>query len=183
MGASLQVANQKDAYIMSDRGTFLASQNLSLVIVLEGDPALLNVYSVMEVNPDKFSLVNGPGGKAFADFMVSDKAQSIIKDFGVDKYGQPLFTADAGKTYEEVGSGDAVRIDCPAEDECGPDLERPARGHPHHPHRRQLHLVDNAALPADIGERSVDQPRAGHPRRRLPRLQGLPRAETSCSAS
>ncbi len=63
----------------------------------------MNVYSVMEVNPDKFSLVNGPGGKAFADFMVSDKVQSIIKDFGVDKYGQPLFIADAGKTYEEVG--------------------------------------------------------------------------------
>ena len=103
MGASLQIANQRDAYIMSDRGTFLASQNLSLGIVVEGDPALLNVYSVMQVNPDKFSLVNGPGGKAFADFMVSDTAQNIIKDFGVDKYGQPLFTADAGKTYEEVG--------------------------------------------------------------------------------
>jgi tungstate transport system substrate-binding protein len=103
MGASLQVANQKDAYIMSDRGTFLASKNLSLTIVLEGDPGLLNVYSVMEVNPDKFSLVNGPGGKAFADFMVSDKVQAIIKDFGVDKYGQALFTPDAGKTYESIG--------------------------------------------------------------------------------
>jgi tungstate transport system substrate-binding protein len=103
MGASLQVANQRDAYIMSDRGTFMASKSLSLVIVLEGDPGLLNVYSVMEVNPDKFSLVNGPGGKAFADFMVSEKAQSIIKDFGVEKYGQPLFVADAGKTYEEIG--------------------------------------------------------------------------------
>jgi tungstate transport system substrate-binding protein len=103
MGASLQVANQRDAYIMSDRGTFLAAKSLSLTIVLEGDPALLNVYSVMQVNPDKFSLVNGPGGKAFADFMVSDKAQSIIKDFGSDKYGQPLFIADVGKTYEEVG--------------------------------------------------------------------------------
>lgn len=103
MGASLQVANQRDAYIMSDRGTFLATNNLSLTIVLEGDPQLLNVYSVMEVNPQKFSLVNGAGGKAFADFMVSDEAQSIIKDFGVDKYGQALFTPDAGKTYEEVG--------------------------------------------------------------------------------
>ncbi len=102
MGASLQVANQRDAYIMSDRGTFMASKNLSLVIVLEGDPGLLNVYSVMEVNPDKFSLVNGLGGKAFADFMVSEKAQNIIKDFGVEKYGRPLFTADAGKTYEEI---------------------------------------------------------------------------------
>jgi len=103
MGASLQVANQKDAYIMSDRGTFLAAKSLSLAIALEGDPALLNVYSVMSVSPEKFSLVNGPGGKAFADFMVSDKAQSIIKEFGVDKYGQALFIADAGKTYESIG--------------------------------------------------------------------------------
>jgi tungstate transport system substrate-binding protein len=103
MGASLQVANQKDAYIMADRGTFLASKSLSLTIVLEGDPGLLNVYSVMEVNPEKFSLVNGAGGKAFADFVVSDKAQSIIKDFGIDKYGQALFTPDAGKTYESIG--------------------------------------------------------------------------------
>ena len=103
MGASLQVANQRDAYIVADRGTFLASKSLSLVIVLEGDPALLNVYSVMQVNPEKFDLVNGPGGKAFADFMVSDEAQNVIKDFGVDKYGQALFTPDAGKTYESLG--------------------------------------------------------------------------------
>jgi tungstate transport system substrate-binding protein len=104
MGASLQVANQRDAYIMSDRGTFLATnKNLSLAVVLEGDPQLLNVYSVMEVNPQKFSVVNAAGGKAFADFMVSDEAQSIIATFGADKYGQPLFTADAGKTYQQVG--------------------------------------------------------------------------------
>ena len=103
MGASLQVANQKDAYIMSDRGTFLAAKSLSLTIVLEGDPALLNVYSVMEVNAEKFSLVNGAGGKVFADFMVSEKAQGIIKDFGIEKYGQALFTPDAGKTYESIG--------------------------------------------------------------------------------
>jgi tungstate transport system substrate-binding protein len=104
MGASLQIANQRDAYIMSDRGTYLATKDsLSLTIVLEGDPQLLNVYSVMEVNPEKFDLVNGPGGQAFADFMVSDEAQAIIKDFGVDKYGQPLFVPDADKTYEELG--------------------------------------------------------------------------------
>jgi tungstate transport system substrate-binding protein len=57
----------------------------------------------MEVNPQKFSVVNAAGGKAFADFMVSDEAQSIIATFGADKYGQPLFTADAGKTYQQVG--------------------------------------------------------------------------------
>ena len=103
MGATLQIANQRDAYIISDRGTFMAAKNLSLTIVLEGDPALLNVYSVMEVNPEKFDLVNGDGGKAFAAFIVSEKGQAIVKDFGVEKYGKPLFIADAGKTYEEIG--------------------------------------------------------------------------------
>jgi tungstate transport system substrate-binding protein len=103
MGATLQIANQRDAYIISDRGTFMAAKSLSLTIVLEGDPALLNVYSVMEVNPEKFDLVNGDGGKAFAAFIVSEKGQAIVKDFGVEKYGKPLFIADAGKTYEEIG--------------------------------------------------------------------------------
>lgn len=104
MGATLQIANQKDAYTLSDRGTYLSqSENLDLVVLVEGDPLLLNVYSVMQVNPDRFDLVNGPGGKAFADFMVSDAAQGIIRDFGVEEFGQPLFIPDADKTYAELG--------------------------------------------------------------------------------
>ncbi len=104
MGATLQIANQKDAYTLSDRGTYLSqSENLDLVVLVEGDPLLLNVYSVMEVNPERFDLVNGPGGKAFADFMVSDKAQEIIRDFGVEEFDQPLFIPDADKTYEDLG--------------------------------------------------------------------------------
>jgi tungstate transport system substrate-binding protein len=75
MGATLQIANQKEAYTLSDRGTYLAqSKNLDLVVLVEGDPLLLNVYSVMQVNPEMFDLVNGPGGKAFAEFMVSNSA-------------------------------------------------------------------------------------------------------------
>ncbi len=98
MAATLQVANQKDAYTLSDRGTYLSQQkNLGLVVLVEGDPALFNVYHVMQVNPAKFDLVNGPGGAAFVEFMVSDATQAFIKDFGVDKYGQPLFIPDAGK--------------------------------------------------------------------------------------
>jgi len=104
MGATLQIANQKDAYTLSDRGTYLAQgENLDLVVLVEGDPLLLNVYSVMEVNPERFDLVNGPGGQAFAEFMVSDKAQQIIRDFGVEEFGQPLFIPDADKTYEDLG--------------------------------------------------------------------------------
>jgi tungstate transport system substrate-binding protein len=104
MGATLQIANQKDAYTLSDRGTYLAqSKNLDLVVLAEGDPLLLNVYSVMQANPERFGLVNGPGGKAFVDFMVSESAQEIIRDFGVEEFGQPLFVPDADRSYEELG--------------------------------------------------------------------------------
>jgi tungstate transport system substrate-binding protein len=103
MGASLQIANQTDAYILADRGTYLATrENLDLVILVEGDPALFNIYHVMQVNPEKFDLVNGPGGAAFVEFMVSDATQAIIKDFGVDKYGQALFIPDAGKDEAQL---------------------------------------------------------------------------------
>ncbi len=104
MGATLQIANQRDSYIVCDRATYLAqSASLSLKLLLEGDPLLLNVYSVMEVNPDKFSMVNGAGGKAFADFMVSEATQQMIGEFGVEEFGQSLFIPDAEKTYEELG--------------------------------------------------------------------------------
>ena len=103
MGATLTIADQTGAYTLSDRGTYLAQQkNLALVILVEGDPVLFNVYHVMQVNPDKFDLVNGPGGAAFVEFMVSDATQAIIKDFGVDKYGQPLLIPDAGKNEADL---------------------------------------------------------------------------------
>jgi len=106
MAATLQVANQKDAYTLADRGTYLSQQkNLELVVLVEGDPALFNVYHVMQVNPEKFDMVNGPGGAAFVDFMISDATQAIINDFGVDKYGQPLFIPDAGKDESQLTPG------------------------------------------------------------------------------
>jgi tungstate transport system substrate-binding protein len=104
MGATLQITNQRGAYTISDRGTYLAqSSNLDLKVLVEGDPVLLNIYHVMQVNPDRFSRVNAEGGKAFVDFMVSPDTQKIIGDFGVDKFGQPLFFPDAGKSESELG--------------------------------------------------------------------------------
>jgi tungstate transport system substrate-binding protein len=104
MGATLQITNQRGAYTISDRGTYLAqSSNLELEVLVEGDPVLLNVYHVMQVNPEQFSGVNAEGGKAFVDFMVSADTQKIIGDFGADKFGQPLFTPDAGKSESELG--------------------------------------------------------------------------------
>jgi tungstate transport system substrate-binding protein len=105
MGATLGIANERNAYAITDRGTYLAlAKRVTLPILLEGDRALLNVYSVMEVNPANGPRVNTAGGKAFADFMVSSQAQKAIKSFGVEQFGQPLFVPVAGKKEEELGA-------------------------------------------------------------------------------
>lgn len=104
MGNTLNIASEKGGYTLSDRATYLANQkHLKLKILYEGDKALLNIYHVMQVNPEKFSKVNAEGAKAFVDFMVSPETQQIIGKFGVDKYGQPLFFPDAGKKEEDLG--------------------------------------------------------------------------------
>ncbi len=104
MGATLTIASEKGAYTLTDRATYLAFQKrIRLAILLEGDAPLLNIYHVMEVNPARYPKVNAAGGKAFADFMVSSEAQEVIRTFGVDKYGQPLFFPDAGKPEPESG--------------------------------------------------------------------------------
>jgi tungstate transport system substrate-binding protein len=105
MGATLGIANERNAYAITDRGTLLAlARRVTLPILVEGDRLLLNVYSVMEVNPANGPRVNAAGGKAFADFMVSPTAQNAIKSFGVEKFGQPLFVPVADKKEEELGA-------------------------------------------------------------------------------
>jgi tungstate transport system substrate-binding protein len=72
------------------------------VPLVERDRILLNIYSVLEPNPDKFPRLNAAGGRAFADFMVSAEVQEVIRTFGVDKFGEPLFFPDAGKREENL---------------------------------------------------------------------------------
>jgi tungstate transport system substrate-binding protein len=104
MGASLIIASEKAGYILTDRATYLANQDkLHLVILSEGDPTLLNVYHVIIVNPAKWPKVNQAGAMAFADFLVSADGQALIGAFGIDKFGQPLFTPDAGKAESDLG--------------------------------------------------------------------------------
>jgi tungstate transport system substrate-binding protein len=99
MGQTLGIANDRRAYTITDRGTWLAFQKrVSLPILVEKDKPLLNIYSVMEINPANGSRVNVAGGKAFADFMLAPETQAVIQTFGVDKFGQPLFIPIAGKT-------------------------------------------------------------------------------------
>lgn len=111
MGATLGIANERNAYTITDRGTYLALRNgvsplrnrVSLRILIEGDRALLNIYSVVEVNPANGPRINSVGGKAFADFMVAPETQNVIRNFG-KKFGQSLFVPVAGKKDEELGS-------------------------------------------------------------------------------
>lgn len=104
MGATLTIASEKGAYTFTDRGTYLSMMNnLDLDILVEGDTVLLNVYHVMTVDPAKWPKVNYEGALAFAQFMVRKDIQKIIGEFGVDKFGMPLFFPDAGRDPAELG--------------------------------------------------------------------------------
>lgn len=103
MGATLGIGSEKQGYVLTDRATFLAfKKRVQLGPLVERDRILLNIYSVLEPNPAKFPRLNAVGGKAFADFMVSAEVQDIIRTFGVDKFGEPLFFPDAGKREESL---------------------------------------------------------------------------------
>jgi len=103
MGQTLGIANDRRAYTLTDRGTYLAfAKRVDLPILVEKDRPLLNIYSVMEVNPANGPRVNVAGGKSFAEFMLAPETQAVIKAFGVDRYGQPLFVPVAGKKDEDL---------------------------------------------------------------------------------
>ena len=104
MGASLIVASEKGGYLLTDRATYLANKdNLQLEILLEGDNSLLNVYHVLTVNPEAWPKVNYDGALAFSEFLTDPTTQDVIEQFGLDKYGQPLFYPDADKSDADLG--------------------------------------------------------------------------------
>ena len=95
MAATLTMANEKKAYVLADRSTYLSMEKtLGLVIVCEGDNALINRYSLILVNTAKFPKVNASGARAFFDFMLSKPAKEIIEKFGLEKYGRQIFFYD-----------------------------------------------------------------------------------------
>ncbi len=96
MGKTLQIGNEKNGYVLTDRATWLAQKdNLEFLdIVVEGDDELLNIYHVMQVNPEKHDKVNAEAGEAFVDFMVNEDTLKVIEGFGVEEYGEPLFFPD-----------------------------------------------------------------------------------------
>ena len=101
---NLQLAESRDAYALTDRGTYLANRKLlsHLSVLVEHGKDLLNIYHVTRVDPAKFPRVNADGAKAFADYVTGKDGQALIASFGVAKYGQPTFIADAGKNEDEL---------------------------------------------------------------------------------
>jgi tungstate transport system substrate-binding protein len=88
MGDALLLAGQKRAYILTDRATYTTFRNrVNLEVMIDGDPPLLNKYSVIIVTGAR----NEVGGKAFADWVVGAAGRRVINAFGRSQYGQPLF--------------------------------------------------------------------------------------------
>jgi tungstate transport system substrate-binding protein len=94
MGAVLKIADEKQAYALTDRGTQIAlSDKMNLKVVFQGDKALFNPYHVMAVNPEKHTYVNYKLAKKYIDFVTGEQGQAIINDYR--KAGQQLFYPDA----------------------------------------------------------------------------------------
>lgn len=101
MGATITMADEKEAYTLTDRGTWLkfkndADLNIELNIVCEGAKDLLNQYGVIAVNPEMFEGLNNEAANVFIEWICSDKVQKLIGQYGVEEYGQALFTPNAG---------------------------------------------------------------------------------------
>ena len=97
MEKTQRVANEKRAYTLTDRGTWLATKDkdkLEMVIVLEGDPILFNQYGVMAVNPEKHKHVKYKEATEFINWLISKEGQQAIGSFK-DKNGNPLFIPNA----------------------------------------------------------------------------------------
>ncbi len=104
MGATLNIADQRRGYTLTDRATYLALRGrLALEVLFEGAAPLLNVYHVYVVNPAKHPRVNAAQARAWAAFLVAPETQRVIGEFGRDRFGQPLFTPGAGTSAGEPG--------------------------------------------------------------------------------
>lgn len=101
MAATLLVANQRQAYTLTDRATFgLLKPHLDLVVLRARDPDLINIYHVIELNPAGHPRMNVAGGHAFAEFVVSRQIQEYLAHFGLSRFGEPLFVPAWGREPE-----------------------------------------------------------------------------------
>jgi tungstate transport system substrate-binding protein len=102
--ATTRDANGRQSYVLMDRATYLTlKKEITLAVLVERDPALLNYIAVIRVNPAKLPKVNADGARAFQDWLVSEEAQRIIKGFEVDRYGEPLFFPNSDDWRKRFG--------------------------------------------------------------------------------
>jgi len=97
MGEVLTMADEQQAYTLSDRATYLSRtlEGIELEILVEGDKVLFNPYGVIAVNPNKGPHIKAELANTFIDWIISLPTQEKIAEFGVDKFGSPLFTPDS----------------------------------------------------------------------------------------
>jgi tungstate transport system substrate-binding protein len=115
MGDTLNISAERGAYTISDRGTYLALRNrLGLEVLLEGDPALLNVYHVILVNPENGRDIDAPAGRALLEFLLQPETQAAIGEFGVDEFGEPLFTPCTDNSCGVVAAEATPTVGTPA---------------------------------------------------------------------
>jgi tungstate transport system substrate-binding protein len=109
MGAVLTMADEQQAYTLSDRATYLARtlEGIDLEILVEGDPILFNPYGVIAVNPDKGAHIKADLANDFIDWLISVPTQEKIAQFGIDDFGSPLFTPDSAPWREAHPAGEA----------------------------------------------------------------------------
>ena len=111
MGATLLMAKEKGAYTLSDKGTFLTYKGkLDLVPLVDKGDILLNLYSAIAVNPEKHPKTNIHMANNLINFLMSGEIQRLIGEYGVNEYGEELFTPCVGGKCREIG--------CPTWEEC-----------------------------------------------------------------
>ncbi len=99
MAQALRVANEKRAYVLVDRGTWLAMQKeLELVVLHEGDPKLVNQYAVLVVNPARHAHAHASEARDFAAWLKLPATTEFIAAFGKEKFGEPLFKIGSAKS-------------------------------------------------------------------------------------
>jgi len=96
MGETLTMADEMNAYTLTDEATYLAMKSkLSLVVAVRGDRVLFNPYGVIAVNPAKYPGIHYNTAMAFVNYLVSKEGQALIGQFGKTKFGKSLFVPDA----------------------------------------------------------------------------------------
>ena len=103
-GPTTIFADKRGAYTLMDRATYLTRRSgIKIVPLVEGDPILLNLIAAIEVSPKRFPKVNNAEAVKFVDWLCGDEAQTIIKDFKVSEYGEPLFFPNSDEWNKKHG--------------------------------------------------------------------------------